>query len=76
MKNDSRKFMKLACSFRATSGWSLVTKPMVAKTDTLMSAKPAPVAAKGSFVVQKAGTCGISRHASTTIPRASNMARL
>ena len=68
IKKDSIKFMKLAWSFLLD-----VTRPMVAKTETLIRANPAPVIANKTFVIAKPPIKGIKRQPMITNNNASSM---
>ena len=68
IKKDSKKLIKLRCSFL-----SFVTRAMVANTETFTSAKPIPAAANKSLVIQKVFTLGITIQTAAIKPNATNI---
>ena len=71
MKKDSKKFIKLRCSFL-----SFVTRPIVANTETFTNANPNPTQANNNFVITKLGTEGTIKQIMETVPKAINIAFL
>jgi hypothetical protein len=65
IKKDSKKLMKLKCSFLLA-----VTNPIVANTETFINAKLIPTVANNSLVIRKEGTEGIITHITVTSPSA------
>jgi hypothetical protein len=71
MKNDSRKFIVLACC-----AGLVVISVSEANIGILIKTKAIPIVTNKSFVIQKTGSWGMIRQITATVANANSMQRL